>query len=99
MGDYGNKLRTYLDRNPIQYTEGDTLLEQLYWCYTEANTMDSPALREAFRKLYDNMPELSEDRFDTVFSAVCTLSVLQDELAFKAGARVGFRLAAELLEQ
>jgi hypothetical protein len=98
MGDYRKKLRAYLDQNPMQYTEGDTLLEQLYWCYTNANTMDSPALRAAFRELYTSMPELSEDRFDRVFSVVCSLSALQEELAFKAGAKVGFRLAAELLE-
>ena len=73
-------------------------MDQLYWCYTNANTMDSLALRAAFCELYASLPELSEERFDVVFSAVCSLSAMQDELAFKAGAKVGFRLAAELLE-
>ncbi len=98
MGDYINKLRVYLDQNPMQYTDGDSLLEQLYWCYTEANTMDNADLQEQFRELYDSMPELSEDRFDVVFSAVSSLSVLQEKMAFQAGAKVGVRLAAELLD-
>jgi len=98
MDNYANKLQAYLDQKPMQYTEGDTLLEQLYWCYTEANTVDCPALRKVFRELYCSMPELSEDKFDEIFSLVSTLSVLQEEMAFKAGAKVGFRLAAELLE-
>ena len=98
MKSYTNKLQAYLEQNPMQYTEGDTLLEQLHWCYAEANSVDSPALRKAFRELYCSMPELSEDKFDEIFSLVSTLSALQEEMAFKAGAKVGFRLAAELLE-
>ena len=83
----------------MQYTDGNDLLEQLHWCYGEANTLDCPAMRETFHKLYCSMPELSEDKFDEIFSLVSTLSALQEQMAFRAGAKVGFRLAAELLEQ
>ena len=98
MSQYADKMRAYLDKNPMQYIEGDSLLEELYWCYIEANTFDSPELREQFQKLYRSMPELSEDRFDEIFCIVSKLSALQEKLAFQAGAKVGLRLAAELLD-
>ena len=98
MNSYKNKLREFLDNNPISYTDGDSLLEELCWCYTEANNPDTPELRLHFQKLYQSLPELSENRFDEVFSAVCALSIQQEKQAFQTGARIGFRLAAELLE-
>lgn len=98
MENYTSKLRAYLDQNPMQYVDGDSLLEQLYWCYTEANTFDNSALRQEFHKLYRSMPELSEEKFDQVFSVVSNLAILQEKQAFQVGAKVGLRLAAELLE-
>ena len=96
MDSYQNKLRAYLDQNPIRYTDGDSLLEELYWCYIEANNLDSSELRLHFRRLYQSLPELSEDRFDEVFSVVSELSAAQEKLAFQAGLKTGFRLATEL---
>lgn len=98
MNRYINKLRAYLDQNPMQYTEGDSLLEELYWCYIEANTFDSAALRDAFGKLYRSMPELSEDKFDEVFNTVSSISIEQEKLAFQAGVKIGLHLAMELQE-
>ena len=97
MNQYANKLCAYLDCNPIQYAEGDSLLEELYWCYTEANTCETPELRELFQKLYCGLPELSEDKFDEVFSVVSALSAEQEKIAFKTGVKIGFRLASEIL--
>ncbi len=97
MNQYANKLRTYLDRNPIRYAGGDSLLEELYWCYTEANTCDSSQLRRQFQNLYCSLPELSEDKFDKVFSVVSALSAEQEKIAFKTGVKIGFRLASEIL--
>lgn len=97
MHPYADKLQAYLDQNPMHYTDGDSLLEELHWCYTEANTYDSKALREAFQKLYCSLPELSEDKFDKVFAVVSTISLQQEKLAFRADAKVGLRLAWELL--
>ncbi len=98
MNQYKNKLRTFLDNNPISYTDGDSLLEELHWCYTEANSVESPELRRHFQRLYQSLPELSENRFDEVFSVVCELSAEQEKQAFQAGLKTGFRLAAELSE-
>ena len=67
MCKYTNKLREYLDHDPIQYAEGDSLLDELYWCYTESNFNANPELREQFQKLYHSMPELSESKFDEIF--------------------------------
>ena len=97
MSEYIDKLRLYLDANPIQYADGDSLLEQLYWCYIESNSLDDPELRNQFRKIYSSMPELSEDRFDEIFDGISALTVRQEKLAFQVGAKIGLRLAAELL--
>lgn len=96
MEKYYDKLQAYLDANPIEYADGDSLLEQLYWCYIESNSFDSVELRNRFQELYRNFPELSEDRFDEMFAMINGLSVQQEKLAFQIGAKIGFRLAAEL---
>lgn len=98
MREYAVKLRKYLDQNPIAYTDGDSLLEELYWCYTEANSFDNREIRTQFQAVYRSMPELSEERFDAIFGEVSTLSALLEKQAFQAGAKIGLRLAAELLE-
>ena len=98
MEKYSDKLRLYLDANPIQYAEGDSLLEELYWCYIESNAFDSVELRNQFQRVYRSMPELSEERFDEVFTEISTLTIQQEKLAFQMGTKIGFRLAAELFE-
>ena len=97
MSNYSDKLRLYLDANPIEYAEGDSLLEELYWCYIESNPFDNGELRKQFRQMYHNFPELSEDRFDEMFALVNGIGIQQEKLAFQIGAKIGFRLAAELI--
>lgn len=99
MEKYADKLRAYLDMNPIRHAEGDSLLEELYWCYIESNTFESPELRDLFRQLYKSMPELSEEKFDEVFNIVSELATQQEKLAFQTGAKIGLRLAAELFDK
>lgn len=99
MSNYSEKLQLYLDANPIEYADGDSLLEELYWCYIESNSFDDPELRNRFQELYRRFPELSEDRFDEMFAMINGLSVQQEKLAFQIGAKIGFRLAAELFKQ
>ena len=99
MRKYTKKLREYLDRNPIQYADGASLLEELFWCYTESNSCADPEIREQFQKLYRSMPELSETRFDEIFSLVSALSAKQEKAAFQIGAKIDFRLAAELFNR
>lgn len=96
MKKYSDKLRLYLDANPIKYADGDSLLEELYWCYIESNSFDNTQLRACFRELHLGFPELSEDRFDEMFAMLNGLSVQQEKLAFQIGAKIGLRLAAEL---
>lgn len=98
MCQYANKLREYLDQNPIAFVYGDSLLEQLYWCYWEVNSLDTTEIRMQYQKLRHSMPEISEERFDEIFAIISTLSILQEKISFQAGAKIGMRLAAELLE-
>ncbi|MBQ8881602.1 MAG: hypothetical protein IJ030_05475 [Oscillospiraceae bacterium] len=98
MYKYADKLRAFLDQNPVGYAEGDSLLDELHWCYTESNFSDSPELRSRVQQLYSSMPELSEARFDEIFGYINDLTVQQEKLAFQAGVKIGFRLASELLE-
>ena len=98
MKKYADKLREYLDQNPIGYAEGDSLLEQLYWCYGEANTLDLSEVKEQYQKLRCSIPEVSEERFDEIFNIISNLIVLQEKIAFQVGAKLGLRLAAEFFE-
>jgi len=96
MQDYGDKLKEYLDKNPIGYAEEDSLLEQLYWCYGEANSYDISEMKAQYQKLRCAIPEITEERFDEIFNIINTLFVLQEKTAFQIGAKLGMRLAAEL---
>ena len=98
MKEYAEKLREYLTQNPIRYAEGDSLLEQLYWCYSEANTFDIPEIKAQYQKLRCSIPEVSEKRFDEIFDIISTLFVLQEKTAFHIGAKIGMRLAAEFFD-
>ena len=93
-----NKLREYLSQNPISYAEGESLLEQLYWCYGEANTFDIWEIKTQYQKLRCSIPEVTEERFDEIFNIISNLFVLQEKTAFQIGAKIGMRLAAELFE-
>lgn len=95
MKEYADKLREYLTQNPIRYAEGDSLLEQLYWCYGEANTFDISEIKAQYQKLRCSILEVSEGRFDEIFDIISTLFVLQEKTAFQIGAKIGMRLAAE----
>ena len=98
MSGYAEKLDSYLKKDPIKYVDGNSLLEQLYWCYTESNAIDSPAMREQYKKVYNSMPVLSEEELDAVFTQISKLLVMDETLAFQAGVKVGLRLTMELLE-
>lgn len=98
MDSFANKLREYLNHDPIQYAEGDSLLDELYWCYIESNFNADPEIRKQFQQLYSSMPELSAERFDEIFSLVNSLTANQEKAAFQTGVKIGFRLAAELFE-
>lgn len=95
MEKYADKLRKYLDQNPICYAEGDSLLEQLYWCYSEANTFDLSGVKEQYQELRCSIPEVSEERFDEIFGIISNLYLLQEKAAFEVGAKLGLQLAAE----
>ncbi len=97
MSQHTEKLRAYLEQNPIAYTDGDSLLEQLYWCYVEANAFDATLIREQYQNLYRSMPELPEEKFEEIFEKICGFSIQQEKVAFQTGAKIGFRLAMELL--
>lgn len=96
MEKYTDKLKEYLDQNPIGYAEGNSLLEQLYWCYGEANTFDSQEIKEQYRNLQCSIPEVSEERFDEIFVIISNFFALQEKETFQVGVKLGLRLAAEL---
>ena len=98
MKKYADVLKEYLEQNPIGYAEGDSLLEQLYWCYCEANVFGTAEIKAQYHKLQCSIPEVTEDRFDEIFAIVSTLFSLQEKVAFQIGAKIGMRLAAELFE-
>lgn len=98
MNQYKEIVNSYLKENPLRFSEGTTLLEQLYWCYTECNPIDSEALKTQFAAIYKSMPELSDENFDRVFTQICKLQLLEERLSFEAGVKIGLRLAMELSE-
>ena len=90
--------QSVIKKLPTKYADGDSLLSELYWCYTECNTIDSPELRAQFEKVYHSMLKLSDSKFDQVYNEINKLVVIHERLAFQAGVKIGLCLALELLE-
>jgi len=100
MEIYTAKSNAYFKKHPVKYVneDGDSLLEELYWCYSQCNPINGVELRNQYKKVYQLMPELPDEKMDAILDEISMLCVMHESAGFQAGIRVGTRLAVELLE-
>ena len=97
MQKYINTLREYCKQNPPNHGNYQSLMELLYWTYTEYNPIDTQKLRNGFANLRSQFPYLSLHEFDPVFILVSDLCAEHERLAFCEGLRLGVTLMQELM--
>lgn len=95
LKDIVEKLRQYSEKQPpANYGDASTILEALFWIYTENNNLDNESVKQKFARLreYLNLPA---EEYDEVFYIVSSLCLEHGKLAFQAG----FSLAMNLLQE
>ena len=99
MQKYIRALQQYCKRNPPNHGDCQSVINLLYWTYTEYNPIDEQKLKDSFAKLQNQFPNLSLQEFDPVFDTVSNLCSSYEQLAFYEGLRLGVTLMQELKEE
>lgn len=96
LKDIVEKLRQYLEKQPsANYGDASTILEALFWIYTENNNLDNEGVKQQFarRGEYLNLPA---EEYDEVFYIVSSLCLEYGKLAFQGGFCLAMALAQEV---
>lgn len=98
MNRYIENLKSFLaEQSPnFGYTDAKSLLDALYYYYTEANPIDSTVIRCQFRELDNALSALSWADCNRVFSLAVDLCISHSRQSFCAGVQIGMRLFTEL---
>lgn len=98
MKKYIQVLQEHCKQDPPNHGDYQSVMNLLYWIYTEYNPIDEQKLRDGFAKLRSQFPHLSLQDFDPVFTIVSDLCADHERLAFYEGLRLGVTLMQELKE-
>ena len=92
------QLRQYVADHPPDYGDGDchSILDMLYYRYSECNRLDNDEIKATFADLYQQMHGMSLREMDRIIDVVCTLCREHEKAGFTEGIRVGIQLAKEL---
>lgn len=98
MDQYKEIIKEYLAAHEPDYGSSDihSLLELLYYCYTEYNPIDNAKIRAEFSGLEAMLGKLTLAESDQVFYTICRICIETERLAFMEGLRVGLRLKEEI---
>lgn len=99
MKEYLKILEDYSEQHPLNHGDAESVMEVLYWYYTETNPIDNQKIRDGFAKLRASFPQLSLQDFDPIFLTVSDLCMEHERLAFYEGLRLGVTLMTELNEK
>lgn len=92
-------LRNHFEQQPsVNYGDASSIMEALFWMFTENNNLDNEEVKQQFTKLreYLNLPM---KEYDEVFYIVSTLCLAYGQSAFNHGLRLGFTFAQELSKE
>ena len=94
------QLRQYVADHPPDYGDCDchSILDMLYYRYSECNRLDNAAIKAAFTDLYQQMHGMSLREMDQIIDVVCTLCQEHEKAGFTEGVRVGTQLMNELIK-
>ena len=100
MKKYIEKLKEFLEEQHPNYPHNDvdSLLDVLYYYYTEDNPIDSALIRCQFKGFDDCLNSLTWDQHEAFFAAACNLCSSYERQGFINGIHIGLRLFKELSE-
>ncbi len=91
MDNYKNKLRQYVEANPILFDDDcdHPALDSLYWHYGESHCMSNEKTKAANRAIHDYFGNPSPQEEDAIFTLIGTLCAEHERIAFLAGLELG----------
>lgn len=95
MQDIAKALKQYLEQIPPNYRDAESVLDILYWHYTEHGSPDGEKLCNLFAELR-KLVNLPSTEYDSVFCVVSDLCMEHGRLAFSEGLYMGMELMLEL---
>ena len=96
MNSYFEKLKAYIETDPPNFGDGNSILTLLYEAYNEVNPMDDGTIKADFNELYQLMNDMPLREMDKIIYPVCTLCRDYQRSGFVEGIKVGIRLEHEL---
>ena len=96
MKTYFEKLREYIEENPPNFGDGESILTLLYEAYADSNKMDDGAITQDFNELYRLMNGMPLREMDKIIYPVCKLCRDHEKAGFIEGIKIGIHLASEL---
>lgn len=98
MNSFINRLKAYVENNPPNFGNGESVLTLLYEVHNELNTMDNDQIKMDFNELYRAMNGMSLKEIDQIIYPVCILCRDHEKAGFLEGVKIGIRLRKELFE-
>lgn len=84
-------LKKHFEQNSPNYGDADSVLDMLYWHYTEYSSPDNEKIVNQFAALR-KLVNFSPKEYDQVFYIVSDLCLEHGRLAFQEGIRLGMLL-------
>ena len=93
------QLRQYVADHPPDYGDGDchSILDMLYYRYSECNRLDNAEIKAAFSDLYQRMHGMSLREMDRIVDVVCTLCREHEKTGFAEGVKFGIQIDHEII--
>ena len=96
MKSYMESLKAYVEQNPPNCGDGESVLGMLYEYHNENNSYDNEQIKADFSELYQQMNGIPLREMDKIIYPVCKLCRDHERAGFVEGIKVGIRLLAEL---
>lgn len=97
MKSYIEALKAYIEQNPPNCGDGESVLEMLYECHNENSPYDNEQIKADFNELYQQMNGMPLREMDKIIYPVCRLCRDHEKSGFIEGIRIGLQLSQELL--
>ena len=96
--EYLQKFSAYVEEHPLvlHSEDADTILDALFWVYSEAACADGQAVRQRNENLNRLLNGLPAERVNTIIDTVNDLCWEHDRQGFINGFKLGMRLEQEI---
>ena len=96
--EYLRKLSAYVAEHPPDFhaKDADTILDALFWAYSETACADSQAVRQSNEYLNRLLHDMPAEHANTIINTINDLCWEHDRQGFINGFKIGMRLEQEI---